>query len=527
MVRISDQEQAVTDKMLGYRDDPVGFWTNILSMKPEYIWPKMVEIAEGIRDHQLVCVRAGHFVSKTFTMGRVVPWFKICFQPSTIVTTAPSDNLVKNQLWREIHAAFAGAQVPLGGKMTSLAWDVKPSEATLLGMEPADREMWEKNFAIGFSTSPDSTAEHATKMQGWHNDWVLVVIDEACGILPQIWRTAVEALINDEQCKLVAIGNPTDPESEFAKACFSSDPAKNEGNKPYMSDQGFYVITISGKDTPNYKQNKRVIPGLASREWVKRIEKKYGPNGDGTRYRVKGLFPTHKEGTYYGRELAAAKRQKRVGEFPWDNASKVYTATDTGDMWTATIYFQLIRGMIRIIDCYWDNEGMGLPAWAKNNQIKPYVYYNEHFVGPELASGTPGRFQTGKATKDLAAQQGFNMKPVPHHSFDDGIHTTKSIWNILQINKSMCEIVIKAAAGYGKKKNAALSSDEETVYHDQPAKTWHRHMMDALRHLAIVYRFGIIEGEIIGYPGVIADVYEPSPGRKSFDMLSTGSESLL
>jgi hypothetical protein len=118
---------------------------------------------------------------KTFSLGRViVPWYKMCFQPSTVVTTAPSDNLVKNQLWREIHAAFSGAKVPLGGKMNTLEWNVKPSQEVLDNLPPEAREQWEKNFAIGFSTSPDSSAEHATKMQGWHNEHVLVVIDEAC-----------------------------------------------------------------------------------------------------------------------------------------------------------------------------------------------------------------------------------------------------------------------------------------------------------------------------------------------------------
>ena len=48
-----------------------------------------------------------------------------------------------------------------------------------------------------------------------------------------------------------------------------------------------------------------------------------------------------------------------------------------------------------------------------------------------------------------------------------------------------------AMAGYGKKKNMALSTDEETVYHDQVAKTWHRHFADAHRHMAIAYNYMI------------------------------------
>lgn len=496
--------EKIYEMLVGFQQDPIGFYKDVLSMRPEYIWDKMVEVAEGVRDHQMVCCRAGHFVSKTYGAGRLVPWFKTCYQPSTVVTTAPSDNLVRNQLWREVHAAYVGSKIKLGGKMTTLMWDVKPSPEVLKRLDPQQREMWEKNFAIGFSTSPDSAAEHATKMQGWHNQWVLIIIDEACGIAPQIWKTAVEALINDEQCKFLAIGNPTDPESEFAKACYSSDPEKNNGNKPYISDRGYYVITISAKDTPNYKQGRQVIPGLASRDWVERMERKYGKNGDGFRYRVLGLFPTFKEGTYYGRELAQAKKERRVGEYGYDANAPVYSFADTGDRWTASIDAQFIRGRIRIIDCYWDNEGQGLPAWVKRCHNKPYIY-DGHFVGPELASGSPGRFQTGKATVDIAAGLKFELTPVENQGFNDGIESVRGIWNLLDINKTKCDTFIRAAAGYGKKKNQALSTDDDIVYHDNPAKTWHRHMMDALRHLAIAYRYHVIGNDIIGYPGAIPE----------------------
>lgn len=501
MVSHNDQMQQIYEKLIGYQDEPVGFLTDVLGMPHKHVWSKMAEILESIRDHQFTAIRAGHSVSKTYTLGRVVPWFKMCFQPSTIITTAPSDNQVRNQLWREIHAAYAGAVVPLGGKMRTLQWDVKPSDDCLKSMPPEQREMWEKNFAIGFSTSPDSATEHATKMQGWHNKWFLLVLDEACGIMQQIWRTAMESLIIDDQSKVCAIGNPTDPESEFAKVCYSSDPDKQEGGKTYTSDQGWNVITVAATDTPNYKQGKRVIPGLAGREYVERIIKKYGKDGDGTRYRVKGLFPTFKEGTYYGRQLAQAKREKRVGEYGYDENAPVYTFSDTGDRWTGTIYVQFIRERIRIIDCYWDNEGLGLPAWANAMQCKPYTYGQDHFVGPELASGSPGRFQTGKATVDIAAGLGFNFVPVEKQSFNDGIELVRGIWNLLDINKATCDTFIRAAAGYGKKKNQALSTDDDVVYHDNPAKTWHRHMMDALRHLAIGYRYHVIGDDILGYQG--------------------------
>jgi len=477
----------------------------------------MVEVCEGVRDHQKVGVRAGHSVSKTFTMGRIiVPWFKTCFQPSTVVTTAPSDNQVRNQLWREIHASVNSSKIPLGGHLTALMWDVKPHKDILNRIEPDERQYWEKNFAIGFSTSPDTQTEHVTKMQGWHNVWFLAVIEEACGILAPVWRTIIESLIIDEQCKVVAIGNPTDPESDFAKACYSSDPVKQEGKEAYISDEGWYIVTIDARDNPNYVQNKRVIPGLASRQYVEGIIKKYGEDGDGTRYRVKGLFPTFKEGTYYGRSLAKARKDKRVGDFPCDIHAPVYSFNDFGDIWTATLFIQFIRGMVRTVGEYWDYEGLGLPAWSRVVSSKGWTYLG-HFAGPDLETSNAKNFQTGKTTIDVAAEYGKTLTAVIPHRKADGIEAGRGIWPLMQVNERACPTFLKAMGGYGKKKNLRLCTNEQIIYYDQEGKTWHRHFADAFRHLAIAFRYMEIGGEYIGDISKIAAYHQTEGDQKPVD----------
>jgi len=276
--------QDVFNRIIGYRSDPIGMMTKCLDVKPEYVWPKMAEVAESVRDNQFTAVGAAHSVSKTFSAARIAVWFKTCYQPSTVITTAPSDNLVRNQLWREIHTAYAGAKIPLGGKLTSLMWDVKPRQEVLDGLEPDQRALWEKNFAIGFSTSPDQATEHATKMQGWHNQYMLVVLDEACGILPQIWRTVMDSLIINERCKVLAIGNLTDPLSEFAQVCEGKDSRWN-------------VIRVSTLDTPNYKEGREVIPNLSGKMYEESIRERYGVDSNAYKIRILGKPPDYREGT--------------------------------------------------------------------------------------------------------------------------------------------------------------------------------------------------------------------------------------
>lgn len=488
------QEIEIAERLEAYQQDPIGFMVNCLDVKREHIWSKMVDVAESVRDNQFTAVPAGHDVSKTYTAGRIAVWFKSCFQPSTVITTAPSDNQVRNQLWREIHAAYAGAKVPLGGNMTSLMWDVKPRKDILEQLPPEQRGLWEKNFAIGFSTSPDTVTEHATKMQGWHNRWLLVILDEAYGIMPQIWRTVMEGLMVNERCKVLAIGNPTDPLSEMAQA--TKDPDWN-------------VIRISVKDTPNYIEDREVIPGVAGRAFEARIRKK-GVNSNAYKIRVLGEEPEYREGTYYGKEIALAKQRGQIGSYPHDPTAKVYNFYDLGDMYNAGLYVQFLREKIRIIDCYWDNTGGGIPALAAANKVKDYIY-GQHFCGPDLETSNRKAGSSGMETRHIAEQLGMRLEPVLPHKFNDGIEAVRGIFPLLEINKPLCKVFLDALKGYRKKKDELLSTDEQPCYHEHPVpRWWGNHLMDALRHLAMAYRYEVIGGLRLGYPGSKPTIRDPA-----------------
>ena len=120
-------QRAINRKRLAYRNDPIGFETEVLDIKPSHVWGKMREVAESVRDNQFTAVPAGHSVSKTYGAARIAVWFKTCFEPSTVITTAPSDNQVRNQLWREIHMAYAGG----GGNCRHSHWDYLSDQAVL------------------------------------------------------------------------------------------------------------------------------------------------------------------------------------------------------------------------------------------------------------------------------------------------------------------------------------------------------------------------------------------------------------
>ena len=510
MVTATKQQKLIAARWNEYQQDPKGFITTCLDVKPEHFWPKMEDIANSVRDNQFTAVPACHFVSKTYGAGRIINWFKSCFNPSTVITTAPSDNLVKNQLWKEVHASYSGAKVELGGKMTSLMWDCKPSPKIMESLEPDQRALWEKNFAIGFSTSPDTDTEYATKAHGWHNTWVLVVLDEAGDVHRSIWKTAIEGLMVNERCKILAIGNPTDPTGYFYNVC--------------QPGSGWNVINIAVTDTPNYKEGREVIPSVAGRSYYNWMKKKYGEHSNTFKVRVLGQFPEFREGTFYGRELAVAKKgtteeQPRVGHYPYEQTEPVYSFSDLGDMYTAGLFVQFLRGRIRIIDCYWDNQGLGIKTYKKAMDCKEYVWGKEHYAGPDLVTSNAKSAQTGMVMRDTAAQLGLNLIPVYPHKVDEGIQAVRDIWPLIEINKPFCKVLLQATEGYRKKKNEALSTDDQPAYHDTPVpNAWENHMMDALRHLAMAYRYQSIGGKSLGRTRPRQDtLYVPEAPQGTYD----------
>jgi hypothetical protein len=295
-------------------------------------------------------------------------------------------------------------------------------------------------------------------------------------------------------------------------------------------DSGWNVINISVTDTPNYKLNKEVIPNVAGRDYYNRMKKRYGEHSNTFKVRVLGQFPEFREGTFYGRELSIAKKstpeiQSRVGHYPYVSTEPVYSVSDIGDMYTAGLFVQFLRGRIRIIDCYWDNQGLGIQAFKRAMDCKEYIWGKEHYTGPDLITSNAKSAQTGMVMRDTAAQLGLNLIPVYPHRVEEGIQATRNIWPLLEINEPFCKVLLQATEGYRKKKNEALSTDDQPAYHDTPVpNAWENHMMDALRHLAMAYTTQLFGGKALGRTRPREDtLYYSSPENdKAYDYKKHG-----
>jgi hypothetical protein len=224
-----------------------------------FLWSKQCEIAQAVEKHRLVAVPSSHDVGKTYLAASLSAWWISCHEPGEafVVTLAPTFQQVSALLWRELNRIHAQGKLP--GRMLRTHWNLDNGELVAFGRSPAD-------------TDP-------TAAQGVHAKYVLVILDEACGIAKMIWD-AVSSLAANEYSRMLAIGNPDDPSSEFFEVC-----------KP---GSGWEVFHINAFDSPNFTDEPVpdfLRPLLVSPVWVTERAKKWGVDSPLYRAKVLGQFP--------------------------------------------------------------------------------------------------------------------------------------------------------------------------------------------------------------------------------------------
>ncbi len=223
------------------------------------LWSKQKEIFESVENNKLTAVKSGHGVGKSFTASHLAAWWIDTHPPeeTMVVSTAPSSRQVSVIMWEEIRKIHRKAE---------LQGEVQRADRWLInGLE------------VGFGRKPQDYDKHA--FQGIHRKYVLVIIDEACGIDEWLWIAAL-ALATGVHCRIVAIGNPDDPSSYFAKVC-----------KP---GSGWNVIKISVFDSPNFTGEpvtETARETLTDQTWVDEMRKTVGEGTPTWISKVEGEFP--------------------------------------------------------------------------------------------------------------------------------------------------------------------------------------------------------------------------------------------
>lgn len=209
-----------------YQGRPVDYAREVLGLE---MWPRQREICELLHKppYRVLCL-AGHNVGKTWLAALLTSYWYDVFDPSCVITTAPTDRDVKDLLWREVRLQRRGNQ------------DFSGSKGPMLWSAP-------DHYAKGF------TASRGESFQGRHQERMLFIFDEAVGVNPIFWETTKSMFVPDGKSAWFAIMNPTDTTSQAYLESLSTD----EDDKPT-----WHVVNMSALDHPNIEAGlkNKVLP---------------------------------------------------------------------------------------------------------------------------------------------------------------------------------------------------------------------------------------------------------------------------
>lgn len=238
----------------------------------EFVWSKQEEICQSVVDHRYTAVKSCHQIGKSFIASRIAAWWMDTHEDAYVVTTAPSSHQVKTILWKEIRRAHKKGG--LKGKITEgqvPEWKIE-GETVGFGRKPAD-----------YVNQEDA----ATQFQGIHATNLLVIMDEGSGI-PTWLVTAIETLVGNINARVLVIGNPDNPASEFAKM--------------FKPGSDYHQITVPYHQTPAFTDE--VVPeylydNLVSEIWVEERRRKWGERNPLWSSKVMAEFPSISDDTVF------------------------------------------------------------------------------------------------------------------------------------------------------------------------------------------------------------------------------------
>ena len=200
-----------------------------------------------------ISVRAMHGPGKTFGLALLMHWFGFCFYGKN-PCTAPKLDQLKRRLWPEFRKIRRRAIMGYA-ELT----DVQSETVRWIGKDGRpDPDHW----------SFMETANSPENLAGLHDRYMMICVDEATGVTENLWPVIEGAISTGKFVILVIISNPTKLLGTFAASHLKPLVAKH-----------WYRMHISLDKTAR-----------VSREWVKRMEDKYGAESPIVKIRCYGEF---------------------------------------------------------------------------------------------------------------------------------------------------------------------------------------------------------------------------------------------
>ncbi len=245
-----------------------------------HLWSKQREIAASVTRNRRTAVQSAAGIGKSWLAAVISLWWVDTHPPgeAIVVTTAPTGEQVGAILWEEIRKHHRLGNLP-GTVQRGLPvrWVLDDGTLVGLGRKPADHSQ--------------------SAFQGIHRRYVLVILDEAGGCSTNLWAGA-EAITTNEDCRILAIGNPDDSSSHFAGVCRRSELWKA------IKVSAFDTPNLTGEDVPH--EMRMVLP---SRQQIEDLKIEWGETNPLFIAKVLGEFADATDGLIPLSWIQAAQRR--------------------------------------------------------------------------------------------------------------------------------------------------------------------------------------------------------------------------
>ncbi len=252
----------LADLLAECRDDP-DLFNDLFIADTCQFWSRQRELCQSVVQYRTTVCYSGNMVGKDFTIARLIWWWLYTRPGSLVIVTAPTQRTLGSVTWKEVRRA----KPKLATAKFSRGISASPQRVCCCGD-------WE---ALGFSTT------NIERASGQHNPQLLVIVDEASGVEPEIW----DALDSLGYERLVAIGNPIRAEGKFVDLIRQADRDRADNIPPRLAVN---AIRIPSTESPHAHMEKSPW-GIADRTWLESMYRKYGRGSLWVKSHIEALIP--------------------------------------------------------------------------------------------------------------------------------------------------------------------------------------------------------------------------------------------
>lgn len=367
-------------------------------------------------------------------------------------TVATVNQLVRSALTCEKPEPRTAYIAPLFRQAKDVAWTYLKRFGSIVPGTDINESELRVDFANGGRVRLYG-ADNPDGMRGIYLDDC--VLDEFADMRPRLLPEIIRPALSDRQGSLTAIGTPRG-HNDFYRLwqIASHNPAE------------WYAVMLKASET-----------GLVPQEELDSARQMMTPEQYEQEYECS--FEAAILGAYWGREMAQAETDGRIGDVPLDPTQEVLTAWDLGvrDA-TAIWFFQPLHGGINVID-YYEASGVGIEHYADVLKARPYK------LGVCLVPHDANVKEWGSGRTRIEQMQALGLKPklVPDHRLMDGIQAARTTIPMARFDREACGEGIEALKQY-----RAEYDEERKVLKPTPLHDWSSHAADAFRYLAMAWR---------------------------------------